>query len=491
MEDMAGNFTSLKTRYAPNGAPEAILDKLTSLSASLFEADIACVSLIEGKQPWFQSVTGISDRIIDADTSFSAHIIEHGGILHVADAATDPRFADNPLVTGKPHIRFHAGMPLKSPQGDVVGTFWIASSEPRNEFDQTNIEHMQSLSEIVVKQLELRREVAVRAAEKREADFDKRQLERSMALSGTAGFIANLDTDEISWTGAFSQVWGGYSEDEISTMPRTFSKVHPDDLEDAKAAIAAASAPNQGYDSSFRIKTPEGRTKWVHGMGDYYEVDDTRFLSGLSRDITDQISQEKRLRLHTRELHHRLRNLFATLQSIMNLTKGSATSIDDYVEKISGRLSALNRAQQILLDTNFVTGSLSALIRDLCETYPRIARNGPDIIIPENAMVSLSLIFNELATNAAKYGALAAADGHVEIEWSVSGQENSEQVSLVWRETGGLASERPTGTAGFGSSLIEHSVVSNLNGEIDRQWLDDGLTCLITFPLPKEAEVVI
>lgn len=487
---MAGTITTLETCYAPSGAPETILDRLTSLSASLFEAKVACVSLIEGKQPWFRSISGFDDRTIDADASFSAHILQHGGMLHVPDASVDPRFADNPLVTGKPHIRFYAGMPLISPQGDVVGTLWVADNEPREEFDTVSIGHMRSLAEIVVKQLELRREVALRAAEKREADLDKRQLERSMALSGTAGFVANLDTEEISWTGAFSKVWGGRTEDEISTVSQTFSKIHSDDLDDVKAAIAAAAAPNQGYDSTFRIITPKGNVKWVQGLGDYFEVDGARFLSGLSRDITDQVSQEKRLRLHTRELHHRLRNLFATLQSIMNLTKSSATSINDYVEKISGRLSALNRAQQILLDTNFVTGSLGALIRDLCETYPRIARNGPDIIIPENAMVSLSLIFNELATNAAKYGALGSADGHVEIEWSVDEQSDPQNVSLVWRETRAAATTRPTGSVGFGSSLIEHSVESNLDGKIERQWLDDGLTCLINFPLPEEAEVV-
>ena len=169
----------------------------------------------------------------------------------------------------------------------------------------------------------------------------------------------------------------------------------------------------------------------------------------------------------------------------MTLTKNSATSIDDYIERIHHRLSALNRAQQILLDTNFVTGSFAALVEDLCRTYPGVRWSGPDIILPENAMVSISLVLNELATNAAKYGALTTDSGQVVIDWTLgSGEQGPDIVELNWTESGGGGSLSAPSEAGFGSSLIDHSITRNLRGEIERNWAVDGLKCKITFPAP-------
>ncbi|NRD88836.1 hypothetical protein C8024_04240 [Sphingopyxis sp. BSNA05] len=248
------------------------------------------------------------------------------------------------------------------------------------------------------------------------------------------------------------------------------------------------SSAGRKYEARFRIILPSGEIRWVEGYGDYLEANGRPTLTGVNKDVTHSVDQQEQLRLHTRELHHRLRNLFATLQSIMMLTKNSATSIDDYIERIKNRLSALNRAQQILLDTNFVTGSFAALVRDLCKTYPRVRWFGPDIILEENAMVSISLVLNELATNAAKYGALTADTGLVKIKWTILPDDDGQDiVELRWSESGGPKSQPPPSLSGFGSSLIDHSITRNLRGEIDRDWTPDGLICTIRFPAPDEA----
>ncbi|MEL6874976.1 MAG: histidine kinase, partial [Pseudomonadota bacterium] len=166
--------------------------------------------------------------------------------------------------------------------------------------------------------------------------------------------------------------------------------------------------------------------------------------------------------------------------------KNSATSIDDYIDRISGRFDALNRAQQVLLDTDFITGSFSSLVRDLCRTYPDITCSGPDITLPENAMVSLSLVLNELATNASKYGALMRDDGQVEIAWTVETIEADQFISLRWSEKGSGTQPEAPSARGFGSSLIDHSITRNLHGEIERDWTSDGLVCTIRFPKPTD-----
>src|SRR3546814_5467043 len=96
----------------------------------------------------------------------------------------------------------------------------------------------------------------------------------------------------------------------------------------------------------------------------------------------------------------------------------SDLSVDDYVERVSNRLDALNRAQNVLLGANFLTGSMHALMREVEAAFPRLHWSGPDLLLPENALVAMALLFNELATNEVKHGALSSDSGRVAIAWT-------------------------------------------------------------------------
>src|SRR3546814_11996335 len=109
-----------------------------------------------------------------------------------------------------------------------------------------------------------------------------------------------------------------------------------------------------------------------------------------------------------RELHHRMRNLFATVGAIISLTRHSARDVDDYVERISSRLDALNRAQNVLLGANFMTGSMHALMREVAAAFPRIRWSGPVFLLPGTRLVGMVLFFTELATNSLMHGAIHA-----------------------------------------------------------------------------------
>src|SRR3546814_16458745 len=108
-----------------------------------------------------------------------------------------------------------------------------------------------------------------------------------------------------------------------------------------------------------------------------------------------------------RELHHRMRNLFATVGAIISLTRHSARDVADYVERISSRLDALNRAQNVLLGANFLTGSIHALMREVEAAFPRLRWSGPHQLLPGHALLAMALLFNELPTNPVHHGALA------------------------------------------------------------------------------------
>ncbi|MGB5483029.1 sensor histidine kinase [Parasphingorhabdus sp.] len=468
--------------------PEIVFDRLAHLAANIFKVPIASISLIDDERQWFKSVVGLNLKQTARKISFCRHIVDSREALIVKNAREDERFRNNPLVLEAPHLCFYAGAPLVAENGLVIGTLWIGDTRARSDFSPSDVEQLQTMADIVMSELELRREISARRQAQRQAAEDRANLELTLALSNTASFALNLVEGNLSWSGAYQEVWGEDAGEKLVSEQAAFERIHPEDRADVKKAMAAAGLPGKSYDATFRIVHPSGKIKWIHGYGDYIERNGTAYLTGLNVDISKSVIQQEQLKLHTRELHHRMRNLFATLQSIMSLTKKSATSIDDYIERIQGRLRALNRAQQILLDTNFVTGSLTALVQDLTLSYPRIYFAGPEITLPENAMVSMSLVLNELATNASKYGALAANKGKINVHWSKDVVDEEELIVLTWSENGSSKSIDAVPSSGFGSSLIDHSVNGNLQGEIEREWRSEGLKCTIRFPVPDLAD---
>ncbi|VWX59845.1 sensor histidine kinase [Sphingorhabdus sp. 109] len=464
-------------------------DRVTRLVADVFAAPIASISLIAKDREFFKSPVGLDDRQTDREASLCGRMIESREPLIIEDVLAESRFAGNRLASGNSSIRFFAGAPLIAPNGMVLGGLWFADTVPRSGLTDSQLNQLTSMADIVMSELELNREIHLREQAQKSAAIDRSNLDLTLALSDIASFRTDLETGMIEWGGAYMKIWGEDAGEALTQVEDALSRIHPEDRDSVTEAMGAAAAPGEKFEARFRIILPSGEIRWVEGYGDYLESNGRPTLTGINKDITHSVDQQEQLRLHTRELHHRLRNLFATLQSIMMLTRNSATSIDDYIERIKNRLSALNRAQHILLDTNFVTGSFAALVRDLCKTYPRVRWFGPDIILEENAMVSMSLVLNELATNAAKYGALTTDTGLVKIKWTILPDEDGQDVvELRWLESGGPQSEPAPAASGFGSSLIDHSITRNLRGEIDRDWTPDGLICTIRFPAPDEKE---
>ena len=485
----AERLATLHAYQVLDKAPEDAFYRVTKLVADIFSAPMASVSLIDDQQEWFKSSVGLTATNAKRDVSMCAPTIESGEPIVIEDASIEPRFAGNPLLDGDSPVRFYAGAPLIAPNGAVLGALWIADCAPRFRTTKNQINQLKSMADIVMSEMELSREIGLRQQAQKNAAIARSNLDLTLALSDIASFRIDLETGLIEWGGAYMKIWGKDAGEAIPELDSALDRVHPEDREAVRIAMSAATEQGEKFETRFRIILPSGEIRWVEGYGDYLEANGRPTLTGINKDITHSVDQQEQLKLHTRELHHRLRNLFATLQSIMTLTKNSATSIDDYIERINHRLRALNRAQQILLDTNFVTGSFAALVRDLCSTYPKVHWSGPDIILTENAMVSISLVLNELATNAVKYGALTTDTGQVKIKWTIQpDDEGTDIVQLLWSESGGPQSVPAPSASGFGSSLIDHSITRNLCGEIERDWAKDGLKCTITFPVPDEKE---
>lgn len=210
------------------------------------------------------------------------------------------------------------------------------------------------------------------------------------------------------------------------------------------------------------------------------------FVQG--HDVTETIHAAQRQRLMIDELNHRVKNTLATIQSIAMQTARSHADPKTFAESFQARLMSLSHTHDLLTLSHWQGADLRAVLEHETDAHgpARIALHGPPVALEPAAALSLGMIFHELATNAAKYGALSAQDGRVCVDWTVANQA-SRTLNVVWREAGGPPVETPT-RRGFGSRLIERNVRHDLAGEVKLSYASDGFIAEFFIPLDKDTQ---
>jgi two-component sensor histidine kinase len=187
----------------------------------------------------------------------------------------------------------------------------------------------------------------------------------------------------------------------------------------------------------------------------------------------------------TKEMSHRVKNVFAIANGLIRVSARNAENKDQLAESLTGRLQALAEAHALVRRSFSESGDGQHI--SLGEIIARILRpyhgdndvEGPDVRLGEHATNNIALVFHELATNAAKHGALSHNDGTVRVRWTLG----NEVVVVDWQERGGPAVAQPA-KKGFGSTLVR-STLTSLGAEIVHHWDADGLRVVITAPLAK------
>lgn len=195
--DEEKRLNALRGYQILDSAPEQEYDDIARLIASICDTPIALVSLVDDCRQWFKAVLGLEVKQMPRDIAFCAHAIQHSEMMIVKDATKDARFHDNPLVTGPPCIRFYAGMPLKTPEGYILGTLCVIDYKARN-LNPEQIFALQILARQVVNQLELKRHIhlldqnlkEIRQA-KEELLEAKKEAERANKMKGQ--FLAVME----------------------------------------------------------------------------------------------------------------------------------------------------------------------------------------------------------------------------------------------------------------------------------------------------------
>jgi len=196
---------------------------------------------------------------------------------------------------------------------------------------------------------------------------------------------------------------------------------------------------------------------------------------------------EQRQSLLVRELHHRVKNTLATVQALAYQTFRSSMPPEIARERFEARLLSLSRTHNLLNERNWTGAALKDVLALELEPFIGEHRHcftatGPDIDLPARMAVVVGMIFHELATNAAKYGALSIPFGRVVVAWHVVMAEGQRVLQVEWTERGGPSVEEPL-HRGFGPRLIEQATRQQLNGSALVSFAAEGLTCRLDLPL--------
>jgi two-component sensor histidine kinase len=230
-----------------------------------------------------------------------------------------------------------------------------------------------------------------------------------------------------------------------------------------------------------------------------FTLGNERLFTGILRNITERKRADERQLLLMAEIDHRAKNLLASIQAMVLLTKSHARSVSGYAETLIGRLHAMARAHELLAREKWQGARLHELIRSEFEAYvgndgAALTIAGDDLLLRPRAAQTLSLALHELTTNAAKYGALSTPGGRVTICSSVEAAAETqaadagepapavEDLLLTWTESGGPKIVRPR-RRGFGSVVIERGIAHDLGGTTSLEFDPAGVRCTIRFPL--------
>jgi PAS domain S-box-containing protein len=327
---------------------------------------------------------------------------------------------------------------------------------------------------------ELEQRVAERTTEVEAAAAKLRESERGRSLALAAGNMGSWEWDRIEnkyrWDEGQYRIFGVDPDSFLPTTENIRRLVHPDDWIKMQVAIERLIAQGQPLRDEFRVLRPDGETRWCIGVAAGFEKLGSR-ISGVTIDITDRKSAEERQSLLAREVDHRAKNVLAVVQSIVRLTKAQCQ--ESYVASIEGRIRALASAHNVIAQSQWVGANFRELLEKELAPYhaANIELRGPEIVLHPSAAQTLALALHELATNAAKYGALSSSSGYLSVTWTAIGE-----LQLTWSETQGPPVTSPPTRRGFGSRIITASIEQQLGGQVQFEWKSQGLKCIISMP---------
>lgn len=349
--------------------------------------------------------------------------------------------------------------------------------------------------------------------------WDERQAEFAREIAGrvwlalrNADATARLSASERRFSAIFDTSSVGLSEVDADgrfirfnpTMGRLLGRApetarehtvaevtHPDDIAETRMRLAGAIERGGSYDIEKRYVRPDGEIVWaVSNVTRLVDAEGVASFFSVTTDVTERKDHDRIRAWLLAELNHRVKNNLSTVQALAHQSLASSSTPEEFQRSFDARLMALSRAHDLLMRETWTSAGLGQIVAETLAPFRldedgRIVIGGPEVRLSPTAAVTMTLAFHELATNAARFGALSSAGGRVAVEWSVDQTDDGGVLNLSWRESGGPDVPPPT-RRGFGSRLIERGAARELGGRVRLDFEPGGVACLFQLPLSQK-----
>ena len=451
-------------------APESILQKLADTALSMCRADSAGVSLLTADRErffwpavvgrWSPHVGGGTPR----DFGPCGVVLDLNVPLLFSHPERDfPYFGEvQPALEDALLIPFYVG-------GEAVGTIWVVAHDEGHHFDTEDLRLMSNLATFASAAYQA---LAARNATQRIASI--------VETSDDAIISKDLNGVITSWNKGAERIFGYTAEEVIGKpvtilIPTTRHNEEPEILARIRSGdrIDHYETVRQRKDGSLvDISLTVSPMKNAEGI--------IVGASKIARDISERKRSDAQIAILAREAEHRAKNVLATVQATVYLSQ--ADTPEGLKQAIAGRIQALADVHNLFVQSRWTGADLRNLVRQEIAPYcrdgdARVRIDGAELLLEPNVAQTVAVTLHELATNAAKYGALSVPVGRVDVAWSRAGDG---KLVLRWSETGGPPVAPPT-RRGFGTRVMEN-MIQQLNGDMRFDWRREGLLCEIAVP---------
>lgn len=454
-------------------SPEHILQKLADTALNLCRAHSAGLSLLEDSDQrtnfHWRAIAGQWAPHLNGGTPRNfgpcGTVLDRNAAMVCSHPELDfPYFAPvEPLLEEALLIPFYI-------KGEAVGTIWVVAHDTSRRFDAEDLRVMTNLGAFAAAAYQMW--LALNATQR---------IASIVESSDDAILSEDLRGIITSWNEAAERIYG-YAAKEVIGKP--IAVLIPPDRKDEETKIL------ERIRNGERIETYQ--TVRLRKDGSPVEISLTispvRNAEGkvvgaskIARDITELKRSEQQIAILAGEAEHRARNVLATVQATVHLSQSDTP--EGLKQAIEGRIQALANVHKLFVESRWSGAELHALIKDELAAYTvkgesRTHIEGPNLLLRTDKAQAIAIVLHELATNAAKYGALSAGGGRVHVAWSL-GPDGG--LVLRWNESRGPPVEPPKGR-GFGMRVMESIIRDQLKGEMRFDWRSEGLACEIAVP---------
>jgi PAS domain S-box-containing protein len=454
-----------------SASPDGILQKLTDTALTLCSAHSAGISLLEpdGKRFYWPAISG----------QWVGHV--GGGTPRDFGPCGTVLDCDAALLFSHPELDFDYFAPvtplveeaLLMPfyvNGKAVGTVWVVIHDLSRRFDREDLRLMTDLGAFAASAYQ-----ALGALNKVHV--------ASSVIESSHDAIVTKDLNGIitSWNAGAEHIFG-YKPEEV--LGKSVTILIPPDHENEEPAILERIRRGERIDHYDTIRMRKDGTRLDISL----TISPVRDAAGkiigaskIARDITTRKRTEAQIKYLAGETEHRTKNILATVQAVVQLTR--AENVPEFKKAIEGRIQALANVHRLFVESRWAGAELHDLVSEELAPYrradgARISIEGPKLLLEPNAAQTMAVVCHELATNAAKYGALSVGDGRVAVTWNST---LDGRLVLCWNESGGPPVTAPM-HEGFGTRVMG-KMVQQSRGEVRFDWRPAGLVCEVAMSI--------